>query len=149
MCTISLHTEFAFSYCTEFAEWSEFVEQDSASEYHKNPRLLYSRWIKVSCLWVHGEWFSGISIAWYIFINVDSEKREIYLVFGEFNQYIIFSLVLTIVGPTRGSSLTWYIRLRIAIDVARWVCESYSAKVVNTRIPLVFIYDDWYTYFFC
>jgi len=47
------------------------------------------------------------------------QKKGKYIPFWGNLTTIIFSLVLTIVGTARGSSLTWYIRLRIAIDVAR------------------------------
>jgi hypothetical protein len=58
---------------------------------------------------LHGTF--SLMLTWKIDKNIPFWKSDHYI--------YIFSLVLTIVGTTRGSSLTWYIRLRIAIDVAR------------------------------
>ncbi|XP_039686864.1 probable receptor-like protein kinase At1g80640 isoform X2 [Medicago truncatula] len=52
--------------------------------------------------------------------NADREfENEVSLLSKIRHQNIIKILGYCIQGPTRGSSLTWYIRLRIAIDVAR------------------------------
>ena len=54
----------------------------------------------------------------HFFIYVDSEESEKSIIIRKLS--IIFCLfILTILGPNRGSSLTWYLRLRIAVDVAR------------------------------
>lgn len=60
------------------------------------------------------------------FINVDQEKIVKEILYWELNYHMLLSLVSTIVGPNWGSSLTWHLRLRIAVDVARWVYDAYS-----------------------
>ena len=34
----------------------------------------------------------------------------------------LFSLASMQPGPSGGSALTWHLRMKIALDVARWVC---------------------------